>query len=242
MTKNKKIIFKPSLIHSQELVDYPTPAYNHIPFWYKDQKLFSNGESDFFKANQKSEFHTTYKACTPLVDTLTSGYMITSSADIIVSTNKNDTEYSPYIDWHVSWSVVDLQPQKALGNYPIPNGYNRTFFRWNTDWSIKTPDGYSLWITHPSHRYDLPFLTINGFVDTDVHPNRLFLPFFIKEGFQGIIPAGTPIAQAIPVKRDNWSTGIDKFDVMDSEIAKDRFRVNFLRGYKHKYWIKKRYE
>jgi hypothetical protein len=30
------------------------------------------------------------------------------------------------------------------------------------------------------------------------------IPFFIKEGFTGIIPKGTPIAQIIPYERQEW--------------------------------------
>ena len=30
------------------------------------------------------------------------------------------------------------------------------------------------------------------------------VPFFIKSGFEGVIPAGTPIAQLIPIKREKW--------------------------------------
>ena len=40
---------------------------------------------------------------------------------------------------------------------------------------------------HPVHRHDLPFFTLTGFVDTDKLPNRLVLPFFIKDGFELII-------------------------------------------------------
>jgi hypothetical protein len=32
------------------------------------------------------------------------------------------------------------------------------------------------------------------------------IPFFIKEGFSGVIPKGTPIAQVIPFKRESWTS------------------------------------
>lgn len=240
--KNKKIKFQPFSIQAENLFDHPTPAVKHIPAWYKNQRLYSNGESDFAKANKKSKFNATFKLCTPVVDAITSGYMVTLPADIIVSSNPKSNSYDPYIDWQVSWNVVDVQPQDTLGNYPIPIGYSSTFFRWHADWIIKTPPGYSLWVTHPSHRHDLPFITINGFVDTDKHPNSLYLPFFIKEGFEGIIEAGTPIAQIIPIKRDDWKTSVESFNQLNKDLSIDRFKIKLVRGYKYKYWTRKKYE
>ena len=99
-----------------------------------------------------------------------------------------------------------------------------------------------MWITHPSHRYDLPFTTINGFVDTDLYPNRLVLPFFIKDGFEGIIKEGTPIAQIIPIKRDNWKSIENNFSNQESLNMENYPKINLLRTYKNKYWSKKNYD
>ena len=63
--KNKKIKFQPFSIQAENLFDHPTPAVKNIPSWYKNQKLYSNGESDYVKANKKSEFKATFKLCTP---------------------------------------------------------------------------------------------------------------------------------------------------------------------------------
>ena len=35
------------------------------------------------------------------------------------------------------------------------------------------------------------------------------MPFFIIKGFTGILPAGTPYAQILPFKRENWSSEVD---------------------------------
>jgi len=57
---------------------------------------------------------------------------------------------------------------------------------------------------HPVNRTELPFHSLTGLVDTDKHPIIINFPFFIKAGFVGTIPAGTPLIQAIPIKRDGW--------------------------------------
>jgi hypothetical protein len=242
---NKKIVFQSAKKHADLFLNIPEPSYKNIPYWYKQQKLFSNDENDLFKANkktllEKNEFHHTYKMCTPLVDTLTSGYIIKTSADMLV-VNVGKDSYEPVLQWSVSWNLADKQPNEVLGNYPVPYGYYKGVFRWMVDYKIITPPGYSLWITHPSQRYDLPFLTINGFVDTDKHPNHLVLPFFIQNSFEGIIPKGTPIAQIIPIKRDNWYSEQTEYDIDSDTYASDYVKTSLTRAYKNKYWTKKEY-
>jgi hypothetical protein len=245
-TINKKIIFQSAKKHADLFLNVPEPSYKNIPFWYKQQKLFSNNENDFLKANKKAvleenKFHYTYKTCTPLVDTLTSGYIIKTSADMLILNLGKET-YEPEIQWNVSWNLADKQNDEVLGNYPVPHGYYPGLFRWTIDYKVITPTGYSLWITHPSHRHDLPFLTINGFVDTDKHPNHLVLPFFIQNNFEGIIPKGTPIAQIIPIKRDSWHHEHTKYNPDEDNYVSDYVKTSFIRAYKKKYWTKKEYK
>jgi hypothetical protein len=113
------------------------------------------------------------------------------------------------------------------------------------DFKIETPIGYSCWIMHPSHRWDLPFLTINGFVDTDKHLNSLLLPFFIKEGFTGILPAGTPFAQIVPFKREDWSSSYsfnDPNTIYNNKLENSKtYRVPDGGVYKNKVWEKRVY-
>ena len=235
----KKITFQPANQHAKLLVDYPKPSTHNIPDWYRSQKVYSNGENNIINAYKKTPLVATYKACTPLIDTMTSGYTITAPADIVVTISKDKIKN---ISCDVSWLVLDIQDEAVLGNYPIPYGHSTTMLRWNLDWIIKTPPGYSLWITHPSHRHDLPFLTINGFVDTDKHPNRLFLPFFLKDDFEGIIEQGTPIAQIFPVKRDHWVTDLKEYNPDVEIIEKNIMKLKILRAYKQFFWSRKKYE
>jgi hypothetical protein len=241
MKKNeKKIIFKENSKVSKYIVDIPKPATNSVPKWYKEQKLFSNGTNDYMKG-KSARSEGTYKLCVPLVDAITAGYMFTTTADIVV-TNISDSGYTPFIEWQIEWTPVDLQKELSLGNFPIPENHNPTPFRWHSEWQVVTPKGYSLWITHPANRYDLPFTTLTGFVDTDVHPNKILFPFFIKDGFEGIIPEGTPIAQAIPIKRDSWLSERQSFDLDSEFYNKNIMKINFVRSYKNKFWSKKEYK
>ena len=236
---NKEIFFKETTLTAKHMLPIPKPAINHVPKWYKDGKLFTNGGNDFMQSlHDKAD--GTYKLCVPLVDSLTAGYIFVTSCDMAV-TNISKNGYEPTLHWGVGWTPADMQPSEVLGNFPIPFGHNSTSFRWTTDWQVITPIGYSLWITHPSNRYDLPFTTINGFVDTDKHPNNLLFPFFIRDGFEGIIPEGTPIAQVIPVKRDIWKSEKIDYDPEKEFTDKNIMKINMVRAYKSKFWSKKEY-
>jgi hypothetical protein len=235
----KKITFQPGNQYAKLLVDYPRPATHNIPDWYRSQKIYSNGENNTANAYKKGFSVATYKACTPLIDTMTSGYVVTTPADIMVLIGK-DNERN--ISWNVSWNLLDVQDEAVLGNYPIPHGYSPSMLRWYVDWIIETPPGYSLWITHPSHRYDLPFLTINGFVDTDKYPNKLIFPFFLKDNFEGIIEKGTPIAQIFPIKREHWITNLKEYNPDTEIIERNNVKLKMLRSYKNFFWSKKKYE
>ena len=241
----KKISFRPISEYTDSLIQIPKPGTNHVPAWYRTERLFSNGENDWFKANKKNpDFVGTYKLCVPIVDSLTAGYILTTSADIVVE-NVGSEKYIPKFFWKVDNQLIDMPDgidHKSLGNYPIPSGYADFLTRWCIDWHIKTPNKYSLWLTHPSHRYDLPFLTLNGFVDTDRHPGALKLPFFIKNGFEGIIPSGTPIAQILPVKRDLWISKKLKYLEGYYKMAYNAIARSVVRTYKHNFWSKKIYK
>ncbi len=237
----KKIIFTAQEEHAQFLTPTPKPASNIIPEWYRKQKSFTNGTNNHLKS-LTSDVFATYKLCVPFIDTLTSGYLITLPASIIVQNVSIDGTYEPRIIWEVGWDVLDAIEKSTYPDYPTPTGFSSVIFRWHSGFIIETPPGYSSWITHPSHRWDLPFLTMNGFIDTDKHPNSILLPFFIKDGFEGIINEGTPIAQIIPIKRDIWQS--EKKDLSNKEIflKRNAAKIDYIRTYRNRYWSKKKYE
>ena len=68
------------------------------------------------------------------------------------------------------------------------------------------------------------------------------IPFFLQKDFTGIIPAGTPIAQLIPIKRDNWQSEVLPHN--QGFVKKQLFNVSryLYGGYKKHLWVKKSYE
>jgi len=62
--------------------------------------------------------------------------------------------------------------------------------------------------------------------------------------WEGIIPAGTPIVQVIPFKRDSFTMQVSnsKEDLEAIERVNKRLKSMFLNSYKVKFWSKKEYK
>ena len=237
----KKITFAALTDKTLKLEPSPTPASNHAPKWFKKTLKYESVKGgtqsivDFAKSN---EYQQTFKMCQPFTDALTSGYTITLPATIIVIQESNsDGTFSPKIRWNTDWDIADVQHPMVASNLPKPEGYSPDVFRWVNNWKIETPAGYSCLFMHPVYRYDLPFHTLTGLVDTDKNPNPLLFPFFLKKDFEGEIPMGTPIVQVLPFKRDSWESETS-ISVLDGYGAM-RVKQTFHRAYKQLYWSKK---
>jgi hypothetical protein len=90
------------------------------------------------------------------------------------------------------------------------------------------------------NRFDLPFISVNGVVDTDKYNLNVQFPFFIKDNFTGIIEKGTPIVQIIPIKRESWAREVKPYD-QNANIKLEKFLSTIKRSYKNNFWVKKDY-
>ena len=204
----KKISFIPTFdkVPGVEFLEIPKPAKNYIPEWYKKEKFFAKKNSDTL--DSLSEI--TVKGCVPFLDTLTSGYMLELHQDIIVVKENNVVK----IKWRDGPAPLILRMSADEvkifdSGIPTPIGCSDDHWAWRFYFAIKVPRGYSALITHPFNRYDLPFISSSGIID-EFTPFSGQFSFWLKEGFEGIIPKGTPIAQLFPFKRDDWKSENDK--------------------------------
>jgi hypothetical protein len=67
------------------------------------------------------------------------------------------------------------------------------------------------------------------------------IPFYVKEGFEGVIPQGTPIAQLIPFRQENWLSKKTKGLVVLSNQDKLRSNSLIYGWYKKTFWTRKKY-
>jgi antitoxin (DNA-binding transcriptional repressor) of toxin-antitoxin stability system len=67
-------------------------------------------------------------------------------------------------------------------------------------------------------------------------------PFYIRKGFSGVIEAGTPIAQIIPIKREPWKAISDLDIIKDAERNHKLSNKSMIGWYKQNIWQRKSYE
>jgi len=213
----------------------PEPIKSHVPDWYKSLSLTSR-EPDNAKAMvDKKVFktHLTAKACIPMRDYITSGYLIRTCADVSFTVERSGNEeyywyYSP------ASSQIDNHPFHQL---PLEiNGLKHGYIKFINPWVIKTPPGYSCLFYQPEYFFESRFKLLPGIVDTDSHDAAINFPgYLLKEG-DFVLDAGTPLMCVFPFKRDEFKAEykIEKQSTLINSGLADIYRKFF-----HK---KKRYE
>jgi hypothetical protein len=217
----------------------PKPASKFVPEWYKNLDSYMNGEK---KPTGEGNSAATIKKCMPVFDAITTGYIIVSPADIYVS-QKDDGNGStvPYYEWS-NYGLIQFHPVEQAPSHPNRNGL-LSYPKWINHWGIKTPKGYSLLIVQPFHRESV-FTILPGIVDTDSYVAAINFPFVLNDPkFEGIIPAGTPIAQVIPIKRESWnmSFGNEK-ELKEINNVNTRLLSKFFDRYKDMFRSPKEYK
>lgn len=239
MNEKQKITFIPSIEAFKDKFLEPKPAVSMVPEWYKSLALYgnSNDEKELHPVNNIGTDGTLVatKKCMPFFDALTAGYYYLLEDDLHVDLNKDGF---PTLTWKGEVMLIDKRPTLEV---PIPNNCHQLHFGFRMNWFYKTPPGYSVLVTHPMNRYDLPFFTLSGIVDSDIWGLPVFFSFFLKRDFIGTIPKGTPIMQYIPFKRDSWELEIDDSkDAIEEEDFKAEKRRTMVTGYyKKDVWQKK---
>lgn len=236
---SKEIIFTSPL---GDIIDCPAPALFNIPKEYKNlpQRLEGSGLTD-----------RTVKACMPFLDAYTIGYIIPAPIDFAIEVKKYD--YDIKFKMTVSRNFPEKfkeyfsLAQHAKAQIPEELRFSHrtidSILKFIMPWTIKTPSGYSCIVTNPLNR-NLPFKIIDGVVDTDEYDLPINLPFYWTNNVdqeETIIKKGTPLAQVIPFKRENW-----KMKVIQEEILSDKKSLKlatYLNGaYKKIFWKKKSYK
>jgi hypothetical protein len=185
----------------------------------------------------------TAKKCIPFLDSLTSGYTQELPCDVRFTCNTEDDD--PVIEYRWSGGIRPLstrrEDSRSSNSMPHFDGYYKTEFHWNTFWEPKTPIGYSTLYFHPANRFDLPFMTHNGIIDTDKWSITGPIPFVLKKGFSGLIPAGTPIYQIIFIKREVWNSEASEYDEEYIKNISESARKFVVDRYKKQIWSRKEY-
>lgn len=225
----------------------PTPSKYMIPEWYR------KAESTWVDSQTGIE-NSGLKKCMPYMDTMVSGYFLTLPVNVYVNEHKKDSSLAHIFrdeenDLSIRWdgppafsNFIAERPEALGKTMPRPAGHYPNHLVFSGSWSIKTPRGWSTLMTPPLNRYDLPFTSSSGIIDSDKFTSPGNIPFFMRKGFSGMIPEGTPMVHLIPIKRENWAMSTDDESLRDTHI-KESFVVREPEtAYKKTAWKRKKYD
>jgi len=189
----------------EPILPKPIPAVLGLPDWFKalPQKSFnaSMGEEGL-----------TVKKCPPFIDAMTYGFLMPLACNLKVENGEFtwDRDVPGGGFTALSRSPIDFHDPAQVVGSPF-HDEDRFIIKFNNFWTITAPPGYSLLFTHPVNRADLPFTTLTGLVDSDLYTDNLvnFPAHWHDPAFNGVLPKGMPVAQCMPVKREEWRLKIE---------------------------------
>ena len=190
----------------EPILPRPTPAVLGLPSWLRSMPTTA------FSPHFQKEVQTV-KQCAPFIDAVTHGYLIPLAADVLVENGR------------FTWDRAALHGKPPISFHENVQVSGTPFFderrsliKFINFWTIETPPDYSLLVVHPINRHDLPFVTLTGLVDSDRYVDNMinFPARWRDPKFNGVLPKGLPVAQCLPVKREEWTMTCTS---MDDEAA-----------------------
>lgn len=191
-------------------IPQPTPARAALPDWLRAMPSAAAAE-----ALAGAEVRT-LKHCPPLLDAMGAGVLFPLTADLTVRDGELSWDWEaprhPEIAHTRSPVGVHLPEQASGAPFRMPPG--QFVVKFTNFWTVEVPPGWSVLFTHPLNREDLPFRTLSGVVDCDRWSDGFvhFPALWTDPGFAGTLPAGTPVAQAVPVRREAVELVVEEMD------------------------------
>ena len=216
MPKALKFLCHPE---DKDVIPEPYPAGKAMPEWFKalPPKLAPGLDQ------------STLKRCIPFLETLTTGWIIPLAAEVEIKSNSDASGVDYRWNFHRAMIENHTKGQVTTDKCPAPH-HNKPPMKWLNWWAIRCPPGYSLLFTPPLNGPKQPFTIFSGIVHADKYFEFINFPFIWDEpNFRGVIPAGTPLAQVIPIKRSLLGkpsiSALTDRDVRDLEKTRARRRV-----------------
>jgi hypothetical protein len=230
---------------TRESDSVPKHTIQTIPDWYRKADRFAvkPDTGEYWQDPMVGGKIPTWKACPAIFDIMGTGYVYRTPCDIEFY-EENGAIKVKVLD-EKNKDFVQIRP--PMHQFSHPMGYHEFHFAWWSDWAVKVPEGYSVLYTQPFNRFELPFLTTSGIIDNDQVNLPGTMPFFVVKGFTGVIPAGTPYAQMLPFKREDWQSEVNA-DISHKEMATNnhsnsaKYRVPDGGVYQKQVWTRRVYE
>lgn len=229
----------------------PTPASKIVPEWYKQLPGYIGGKKTrTHKTQDQGDGLSTIKRCMPVTDAIMSGYIFYTQADVwlsntLVNENNEIVEGKgwefPISDEH--YKPLSFHNKKQLEGHPALQHEKHLALKFENTWAMKTPQGYSTLFINLLHRENNIFRILEGIVDTDSYYGPVNFPFvLIDPMWEGLISAGTPVAQVIPIKRDSWEMEITQGIPNWRKYLEAALHSSWWGGYRNRFWNRKEYK
>jgi hypothetical protein len=239
----KNINFKARSKDEFEIQARPYPAVKSLPQWFTNEVPYETHPYDQSLNDGKVHVrglasNATFKKCVPLLDGMSAGYIVPLWTDVEVAQGEEVN-----IFWKTNHEVF-AQHGAMTKRMGAPVGYHNQVYKYLNAWIPQTPKGYSCLIVAPLGHNDLPFKAIPAVVDTDKSTLELVFPLWVSNTFSGIVEKGTPIAQIIPFKRDDWESTFDYYEngQYHNVIQEKNFNSTIVGHYLKNVWSKKKFK
>lgn len=226
----------------------PSPAIMSRPNWWKSMDKYSDEVEKIFPEGMGHAYYSTARNCPALNDAFNFGYTIYLPYDIYFDATDSETIgiVPPQVDvtslGEENFQVVMINEPYQMRGFKPPEGFHHISLKMASLWGVKTEEGYSTWFTHPLGHEELPIRMIDSVVDTDKWPQRFPYAFWIRKGFKGTIPAGTPMLHVIPFKRENWESHMVDADIDNVRELQSVMKTRFTNAYKRLWWTRKKFQ
>lgn len=246
------IYFESMTPYFSDIIKKPSPSIYSVPKEWKNlPKVIDHSENVLSAGNIMADIlpdltSKTRRMCPAINDSFNFGYVIYCPVDIFIdSTDENSLIVQEAIDisppniYSMAHPIIE---QKEVIDYAKSDFYHDHLLKIFTTFSVRTDPGYSCWFTAPISHPNLAVRAIDGIVDTDVFPADHPIPFLVKKNFKSILPAGTPILQIIPFKREDFYMVDDcTFDFNEAEKRTVKIKSMFKNSYKKNFWKRKKF-
>ncbi len=205
-------------------LEEPMPATKCVPEYYKKMDMWVH-EPKVYNHNQLSS-GMTMKACIPIRDLLTAGYIISLWEELFVEKrvhNESDdgrvfsfagTADGKDVTSGTGLSTVEAHGIRQFQASPLfkkarDKETGNRVPKMSCPWTFHTPPGYSCLFLPPQYRENRIEI-LPAIVDTDKW-HLVQFPFLFN-GFKDkeTVPIGEPVIQVIPFKRENWKIKVQE--------------------------------
>ena len=206
-------------------------AGHFIPKWYENMPKWNSKQVeklDHFRKNVSNK--GTVKRCPAIPEFMSMGFVVPLWCDLRVKI---------FDDGSFEWNTPEgrfkfsQHPKNQLGEFLPKHAQPSLILKPDCPWYIKTPPGVSMFQFPMFYHFNPDFEVAPGVIWTDIHHEINQQMMFKKKG-EFLIQRGTPLAQYIPYRRENFSHEVKE---ENKELITKRWtsyfnvRTKFTSGY-----------